>query len=190
MYIISETLAGNDPRYHIAMERIYSHWIYTSYYIPEEIRSSVKTDNIVMVEVNENVARAVKFGNVNAGKIGIRTGSLAYEEVFGESTEPDGEKTYYYINETDEANVIQALKAEMTLYLNNHFSKLSEDEYSRFSNKKQTIESEISACNTLVECQKLMHVRFGLESLKGAQTDHDLGPAKFDLSEPGRDNFQ
>jgi hypothetical protein len=190
MYIISETLAGNDPRFHIDIERIYSHWLYTSYYVPDSAISSIGLDNKEIVEVDESVARAVKFGNVNAGKIGIRTGTLAHEEVFGESTEPDGQKTYYYINETDEANVVQALKTEMSLYLNKHFSKLSSDEYSIFFNKKQTIENEISACNTLVECQKLMHVRFGLESLKGAQTDHNLGPAKFDLSEPGRDNFQ
>jgi hypothetical protein len=190
MYIISETLAGNDPRFHADMERIYSHWLYTSYYVPDSAKPSVVIDNKEMIEVPENVARAVKFGNVNAGKIGIRTGTLAHEEVFGESTEPDGQKTYYYINETDEQNVVQALKFEMTLYLNKHYSQLSSEIYSRFSDKRQTIESEISECSTLIECQKLMHVRFGLESLKGAQTDYNLGPAKFDLSEPGRDNYQ
>jgi hypothetical protein len=190
MYIISETLAGNDPRFHNDMERIYTHWIYTSYYVPESAKSSIVVDNKEIVEVSEDIARAVKFGNVNAGKIGIRTGSLAYEEVFGESTEPDGQKTYYYINESDEQNVVQALKSEMTLYLNKHFSRLPSEEYSRYSDKRQTIENEIAACNSLVDCQKLMHVRFGLESLKGAQTDYNLGPAKFDLSEPDRDNFQ
>lgn len=190
MYIISETLAGNDPRFHADMERIYSHWIYTSYYVPENIRHMVKPDNTDMVEVSEGVARAVKFGNVNAGKIGIRTGTLAHEEVFGESTEPDGQKTYYYITSDDEKNVVDALKIEMKLHLNKHYSRLTPEEHSKFSNKKQTIENEIAACETLVDCQKLMHVKFGLESLKGAQTDHNLGPATYDLSDPGRDNFQ
>ena len=190
MYIISETLAGNDPRFHPDMERIHSHWLYTSYYVPDSAVSSLILDEREMIAVSENVARSLKFGNVNNGRIGLRTGTLAHEEVFGGSSEPDGEKTYHYINETEEQAVVEALKAEMTLYLNKHFSILSSSQSGTYASKKILISNEISNCHTLVECQKLMHVRFGLESLKGAQTDHNLGPAKFDLSELGRDNFQ
>lgn len=189
MYIISETLAGNDPRFHIEMERIFSHWIYTSYYVPDVARSSVVLDNLEMVEVTEEVARALKFGNVNDGKIGLRTGTLAFDEAFEESTEVTEGKSYYFINEQDENNTVSALKAEMSLYLNKHYSRLTQDEYSSLIAKKNEIQEEIKNCSTLIDCQRLLHIRFGLESLKGAQEKYNLGPARFDLSTPDKDNF-
>lgn len=190
MYIISETLAGNDPRHHPDITRLFSHWIYTSYFVPSHAQSSLVLDNLDMIDVPENVARALKFGNVNGGKIGVRTGTLQYEEIFNTSTEPDGQKTYYFINETDEQNVVMALKTEMTLYCNKHYFILPNDLSLTYASKKNSILTEISQCSTLVECQKLLHTRFGLESLKGAQTDYNLGPAKFDLSELDRDNYR
>lgn len=190
MYIISETLAGNDPRFHIEMERIFSHWIYTSYYVPDVAKSSVILDNLEMAEVTEEVARSLKFGNVNEGKIGLRSGTLAHDEAFQESTEVSEGKTYYFINENDESNVVTALKTEMSLYLNKHYSLLSPEEYSSLIAKKNEVQTEIRNCTTLLDCQRLMHIRFGLESLKGAQEQYNLGPARFDLSTPDRDNFQ
>jgi hypothetical protein len=187
MYIISETLAGNDPRFKPSMERIYSHWEYTSYYIPDGTDVSDLIDNITAVQVNESVARSLKFGNVNNGKIGLRTGTLAHEEVFGESTEPDGEKTYYYVNSDDENNLILAYKEEMKLYLNKHFSKISSASAENWASKKSQIIQEIQNCFDVTACRNLMHTRFGLDSVKGAVDS--LGSAKFDLSDPGRDNY-
>jgi hypothetical protein len=78
----------------------------------------------------------------------------------------------------------------MSLYLNKHYSLLSPEEYSSLIAKKNEVQAEIRNCTTLLDCQKLLHVRFGLESLKGAQEQYNLGPARFDLSTPDRDNFQ
>jgi hypothetical protein len=187
MYIISETLAGNDPRFKPLMERIYSHWEYTSYYVPDGTDVSDLVDGIAAVQVTEDIARSLKFGNVNNGKIGIRTGTLAHEEVFGESTEPDGEKTYYFITSDDENNLISAYKEEMKLYLNEHFSKISSADAEKWASKKTQVTQEINECTSVDACRRLMHTRFGLDSLKGAADS--LGPAKFDLSDPGRDNY-
>jgi hypothetical protein len=185
MYIVCETLASNDKRYLPDMERIYSHWIYTTYYIPRKIDLS----NYEAVEVSEQVARSQKFANANKGKIGLRTGSLAHEEVFGESTEPDGEKTYYYITPEDEALTVELLKVEMDLYLKTHYKKVVGDKnYSKYQTKRIQIEKEIQECKSIVECKILQHKRFGLDSLHAAKTSYDLGDATYDLSEPGVGN--
>lgn len=185
MYIVCETLAGNDPRFLPDMERIYSHWIYTTYFIPRRIDLS----NYDAVEISESVARAQKFANVNKGKIGFRTGSLAHEEVFGESTEPDGEKTYYYITPEDEELTVELLKAEMNLYLHTHYKKVVDDkDYSKYQSKRLQVEREISACQTIIECKILQHKRFGLDSLHAAKTTYELGDATYDLSEIGIGN--
>lgn len=187
MYIISETLAGNDPRFHQSMERIYSNWEYTSYFVPNGVDVSNLTDGKTAIEVEEAVARSIKFANSNDGRIGLRTGTLSHEEVFGESTESDGEKTYYHMTPQDESEVTVALKVEMKLYLNKHFSIISETDVEKWANKKSAVLEEIDSCKTMRECRLLMHKRFGLDSVKGAVDT--LGPAKFDLSDLGRSNF-
>lgn len=186
MYIICETLAGNDPRYTSDLERIYSHWIYTAYYSPTDLDLALYD----AVEVSESVARSMKFGNVNKGKIGLRTGSLAHEEVFGNSTEADGVKTYYYINESEEAETVELLKIEMQLHLNKHYRDiLSEQKNNDYNPKKIAIEAEIAACDTIINTKILMHTKFCVDSLHGAHTVYNLGPAAYDLSEPGLGNF-
>jgi hypothetical protein len=185
MYIVCETIAGNDPRYIDTLERIYSHWIYTAYYNP----SPIDLNYYDAMEVSESVARAMKFANVNKGKIGLRTGSLAHDEVFGNSTEADGEKTYYYIDEGEETEAVEILKVEMKLYLRKHYRDIVKPEQqAAWAEKKAEIEAEIEACNNLIDTKILMHKRFGLDSLHGAQTIYKLGPATYDLSEPGIGN--
>ena len=141
MYIICETIAGNDPRYTSTLERIYSHWIYTAYYSP----TPVDLELYDATEVSESVARSMKFGNVNKGKIGLRTGSLAHEEVFGNSTEADGVKTYYYINESEEAETVELLKVESPL---SKFPSSSFD-LTVVMNKDAAAAGVITALNTL-----------------------------------------
>lgn len=186
MYIICETIAGNDPRYTSDLERIYSHWIYTAYYSPTDLDLALYD----AVEVSESVARSMKFGNVNKGKIGLRTGSLAHEEVFGNSTEADGVKTYHYIDQVEEELTVECLKIEMQLHLKKHYRDiLSESLRQNYNAKKIELETEISACDTLINTKILMHRKFGLDSLHGAHTVYDLGPAAYNMSEPGLGNY-
>jgi len=193
MYIISETLGGNDPRLLPEMERLYSNWLYTSYYIPEESRGKVNLSSYDAEEVSESVAKAGKFGiaRYESGKfkVGLRTGTSAHEDVFMESTEADGEKTYYFLTAEEDANTCEFLKTEMRIHLRKHFnSVLSKADNMRFQSKKNAIESEINACNDLLSAKKLLHNRFGL--LIHNPGDHGLPPeAKLDMSEPGRDNY-
>lgn len=186
MYIVCETIAGNDPRYTSTLERIYSHWIYTTYYSPDPL----DLDLYDAFEVSESVARSMKFANTNKGKIGLRAGTLAHEEVFSNSTEPSGTKSYYYIDESEESETVELCKVEMRLFLRKHFRDVVKPEQqAEYADKKALIESEIEACDTLVNCKILMHKRFGLDSLHGAQTVYNLGAATYDLSEPGIGNY-
>ncbi len=186
MYIVCETIAGNDPRYIPTLERIYSHWLYTAYYNPEPLDLNLYD----AIEVSESVARSMKFANVNKGKIGLKTGTLAHDEVFQTSTEADGTKTYYYINEDEESETVELCKVEMRLFLRKHYRDIVKPEQqAEYAAKKALIESEIEACDTLVNCKILMHTRFGLDSLHGAQTVYNLGSATYDLSQVGIGNY-
>lgn len=190
MYIVCETLGGDDPRMLPGMERLYSHWVFTTYFVPDELRSQVNLDDWDAEEVTESVAKAVKFGNTNSGKIGVRTGSPNYDDIYGSnSLEPVGQKTYYYITPEDDANTAEALKSEMKIYLKKHYEKIIDVELSqKFATKKQQILDEINACETILDCQKILHFRFGIESSKLATTEN-WPSSTVDLSEPGLDNF-
>jgi len=189
MYIVSETFASDDPKLLPGMERMYSHWVFSSYSVPDELRDQINLDDYDAIEVTESVAKAVKFGNVNNGRIGLRAGTSNFDDVFVSSTEPTGTKVYYHITPEDEANTIEALKAEMLIYLKKHYEKVIDTEKSNlFRAKKELITKEINDCNTLIECQKLMHFKFGLHCSKLAETE-EWGPATYDLSDPGLDNW-
>jgi hypothetical protein len=180
-----------DPRMLPQMQRLYSHWIYTSYYLPPQYDHLVDITKYDAVIVDEAVARAVKYGNVSGTvrKVGVRTGSGGYTDIYGESMEPSGLKNYYYINEEDESNTVKFLKIEMQLYLKKHFDTiLTPEEAAQFAEKRNLIESEIQSCDNIVACHALIHTRFGTEVTKDAR-QNGLGDPKFDLSEPGRHNF-
>ena len=174
------------------MQRMYTHWIYTSYYLPEKYDHLVDISQYDAVIVEEDVARAAKYGNVSGSvrKIGIRTGSSGFTDLYGESMEPSGLKNYYYITDEDEENTVQFLKIEMQLYLKKHFEKiLTPEEAATHSEKRTQIETEIDNCSTIIQCHALIHSRFGTELSRDARQDLGLGDHKFDLSEPGRSNF-
>jgi len=188
MYIISESLANNDPRLRPEVQRLYDHWEYTAYYIPDDITVTLPIDDIGACIVEEKIARAMKFCNVANGKVGFRRGTLAHEEIFGESTEPDGHKTYYYLNDEDFANVVEVYKAEMRLYLARHYNhRLSAAEMSLLQSKRQGILDQINDCETVDDCATLLHTRFGLDFSK--DYEEKFGSATFDLSNPGKDNY-
>jgi hypothetical protein len=198
MYLIAETIPGNHPDYHPNLERIYSHWVYTSYYLPDEDKSKFDISKFNAVEVTEEVARGMKFANVAKNKIGVKTGSLAHEEVMGNSMEsedavlsPDqiGQKTYYYLTADDERIVTQVLKTEMKIHLDIHYNKkLDTQEKLRYSTKKTVIESEIERCANSMDCRKLMHTKFGLGLFQAEEVGLSPEPT-LDMSVPGRDNF-
>jgi hypothetical protein len=195
MYIISETLASNDPRWLPKMERIFSHWIYTSYYIPPSQEHLIDISKYNAEIVPQYLAKAGKFGNVNKGRIPLRTGTLAHQEVYGTSTEEEtktvGIKEYYYLNEKDYADALAFLKLEMQLYLKTHYEKVLEPAIStEYSEKRSKIFKEIEDCKTVIEAKILMYKRFGLNSLYQAHEDHGCAESPtFDLSIPGKDNF-
>lgn len=190
MYIISETFPDNDARVIPGVERLYQHWMYTSWFVPDELKLSVDLEEWGAIEVSEDVAKAMKFGNTNKGRIGIRTGTKQYQDVFMSSTEADGEKTYYYLTEEDQKHGAECLKTEMILYLEYHYRIiLSEEDQIKFANKKKKIYDEINSCVNILQCQLLMHKRFGVECSNLAKTEYSLGSARFDLSTPGADNF-
>lgn len=193
MYIVCETIPGNDPRFIPELQRMYSHWIYQTYYIAPEFEHLIDLDKYEAINISEDAAKAAKFGNVSGSirKIGLRAGSTQYDEVFGNSTEKEnGTKTYYYIDDIDEHDTVELLKAEMHLYLKKHYEQiLNDSERKEFASKRAQIEKEISEASDIINCHRIMHTRFGVECSKDARVNFGLGEPTFDLSTPGRSNW-
>lgn len=191
MFIVSETLAGNDPKLLPEMVRYYTWWLYTVYEIPEGTAFNVADYDAEIV--SENVAKSAKFANAKPQdgiwKIGLRTGTLAHEEVFMSSTEADGEKTYYTLTDEDQNNARDFMKSAMRVHVNKHFTKvLTEADKLKYGSKKNVLLAEIQNCNNMVDVKKLLHNKFGHEMHNYSEYGLSL-PAKIDISTPGRDNY-
>lgn len=187
MYMICETLGDNDLRVLPGMKRLYTHWIFTTYYVPDSIKINLKDYGGIKLE--EDVARAMKFAMVDKGKIGIRPGTSIHEDLFAESLETDIVKQYYYLTETDEINTTKLMKSEMYLYLDMHYSVMDEKTFLKYQGKKQEVLSLIDSCKSVTDCQKLQHTHFGVENVSHAKNDWKLGDASFNLSKKGLDTL-
>lgn len=183
MYMVCETLGENDLRFLPGIKQIYQHWIFSTYYVPDDLKINSNDYNAIVIE--ESVARAMKFAMVDKGKIGIRTGTSIHDDVFAESMEATGEKQYYYLTEEDDDNTVKLMQAEMTLYLNMHYAIMTEQDCKKYEGKKKEIEYLIKSCTSITDCQKLQHTHFGVENVSHARKDWNLGDATFNLSEPG-----
>lgn len=178
------------------MERIYTHWVYTAYYIHPSQEHLVDIANYDGEIVSEDIARSMKFANVNAkGKIGLRYGTLAHQEVYGCSTEEEvqmiGEKQYYYLTDQDKQNVLEIYKVEMRSYLKKHYDKVLDRETAeKYKDKRKMIEKQIQNCFTLKDAYELFYNRFGLDTLQPPRDQYDIGDScTTDLSISGKDNF-
>jgi hypothetical protein len=181
MYMVCETLGGDDFRLLPKIKQMYQHWIFSVYYVPDSIKIDLNDYNAI--EVEEDVAKSMKFAMVDKGKIGIRTGTDIHEDIFAESMEATGEKQYYYLTEEDDRNTVELMKAEMRLYLDMHYNKLGKDA-EKYKGKKQAILQLIKECSSITDCQKLQHTHFGVENVSHAKKDWNLGEATVNLSEP------
>ena len=118
MYILHETIAGNDPRLHASMKLFGSYWHYTIHYIPEG--ENVFVDWLKGEQISEQVAKAYKFtGSVN-GELSIKTNTTTWEEIAAASSETaPGPKHIYELSMDDNNNCIILMKTIIKNYAKN-----------------------------------------------------------------------
>ena len=118
MYILHETIAGNDPRLHASMKLFGNYWHYTIHYIPEG--ENVFVDWLKGEQISEQVAKAHKFTGAVNGELSIKTNTTTWEEIAQASSETaTGPKHIYELSMDDNNNCIILMKTIIKNYAKN-----------------------------------------------------------------------
>lgn len=168
MFIITETISFNDPLKSSENVTFFDHYSFGHFEVAEVKDAHVADFDFtpfVHRIVDENIARAAKFGKADhKDRLGIVAGSGIHEELIHASLEEHAykPKVYYTLTEQDIADQIAFWKTIMEMELEFHYKNvLTPEEAERNSAYKQSIANEITACQTALECRKLMHTKFG-----------------------------
>lgn len=155
MYIIFETISGNDPRLDGRIKFTGTFWHYTIAYIDPNDEKDVIISWLNGTEVSESVAKADKFASSYNGELTIIKGTSpsSYEDFVSPTSNGDNnyKKDLYVLTEQDEENATTLLKEILTNYSTNH---LTEKE------QLELMLSEISKLKTLNETQMFMATYF------------------------------
>jgi hypothetical protein len=157
MYIIHETVAGNDPRLLPSMELVGGYWSYTIRRVPDDLPSTY-IDWLKAEVISESVARAYKFCGAKDNEITVRKSTKVYEEIASASSEADmsqGPKIYYYLTGEDVVNTTSLLKTIMLNHTNNHLKN---------QEVKPQLVKLINACNTIEDAHRVLANYFGCEN--------------------------
>lgn len=157
MYIIYETVAGDDPRVTPEIEFVGSVWHYTISYISPENESEVFLKWLKPTEISEAVAKAYKFVASHEGEVNLKVpvdlnGDGFIDEI--ELATSQSEKIPYFLTADDDKNTSDLLKAIMK----NHIDKHLEDA----ATKTRLLEI-IDAAQTLLDTQIVMATYFDFD---------------------------
>lgn len=150
MYILHETVAGNDPRLHPAMQVFGTYWHYTVTYIPDDVAGSVYYDWLKPEVISEDVAKAYKFTGASNNELTVKKSASNWEELAtasGESLSGHGEKFIYELTTKDRANCVSFLKAMIKNYVTNRV----ED-----ADKRNSILQLLTTVRSIDECRAIL----------------------------------
>ncbi|MGY8864117.1 MAG: hypothetical protein ACKVJK_00675 [Methylophagaceae bacterium] len=151
IYIIHETIAGNDPRWQPGMELIGDFWNYSVSTAPD----GTFVDWLHGKVVGEFVAKSYKFVTARDGEIPVAKMTNVYEQIVqdtGDTHTAEGPKFYYDLTEQDTNNGIQFMKTVMELHIQNHL-----DANNGYVN---ALRQMISGMETLDQGQRIMYDYF------------------------------
>ena len=153
IYIIHESVPGNDPRLDPKMERIGDFWHYVVQKFPADRDIVWKWLN--GEQVTENIAKAYKFTSAYENEISVRKSTNIYEEISGASGDTedlDETKIYYRLTQVDQQNAVEFFKTVMRIHVKNYTEENSKNAH--------TLLKMIERAATISECQDLMYDYF------------------------------
>lgn len=193
MYIIYELGNPSDPR----LEFVEQYNAYAGYavgYVAPENESKVDLTSFNGVVLPEAVAKACIFAKINVLNynygIKFRMDVSGTSELFPDYSldSPDSDpkvKQMYVLTEEDKQNTLEFLKAVMRLELDNHYKYCPSEDAIKYADKKIQILKEIDECAEILDANRLMHHRYGLEAHNHQRENEELDCCQWDLSEPG-----
>ena len=153
IYIIHESVPGNDPRLDPSMERIGDFWNYVVQQFPADqdiVWSWLKGE-----QVTESVAKSYKFTPAHENEISVRKSTNIYEEISGASGDTedlDQTKIYYRLTPVDQQNTVEFFKTVMRIHVRNYTEENSKN--------AQALLKMVNQLQTVTACQDLMYDYF------------------------------
>lgn len=122
MYIMYESIAGNDPRLNSKIKEIGKFWHVTISYIAPEDEADVITGWLNGEVVEEAVAKADKFTNAYERELSVMTLASAPEDLIVATSGGNAfyKKEAYFLTDDDAKNAIACMKVGMRVFTKNH----------------------------------------------------------------------
>ena len=124
MYIMFETIAGNDPRRDPKLIHLNQFWHLTIGYIAPENEADVYTKWLNGEVISKDVAEAAVFCTAHHGEMSVladEKGNIANNKIIPTSYgDPHYKKATYFLTDEDKKNAIECMKAAMRIFTNNH----------------------------------------------------------------------
>lgn len=120
MYIVFETIAGNDPRLDPRMRIFGKYWHYSIAYIAPEHESDVYLKWLNHEVISEKVAKSDKLASSVDGEISLLISNFGtYEEILAPTSYSNNgyKKQIYYLTDEDNKNCTELLKAIAKLHI-------------------------------------------------------------------------
>lgn len=187
MYIVLETLAGNDPRLVPQLEIMsqYKYWSFEVAFIDPAYETTVDLSTIIHKVVPEHVARACKFASADhSDRLGIVQGSQIHEEMMHATLEhhESKPKVYYQMTEQDINDALEFYKVVLSLALEIHYRDLPVDQADSNADTKLSLQNEIDAITSVEQAREIMHKKFGTASSHILAEQNNWGPTQVQLS--------
>ena len=153
MYIIHESLAGDDPRKHPEMVVVGDYWHFTISYIPPN--KGIFIDWLPHEKLSEDVAKSFPLTNAYKGVVSLSKPFTKKEDIVTASGDVEWKKYIYKLTVKDKENVVLLIKAAMRLFAKAH---LADDK-----TLKKLIK-EIGTINTMEDCDIFLYNYYNMSS--------------------------
>jgi len=190
MYILFETVPGNDPRLEDRIQIKDNVWHYTIAKINDNIVNEVRYDWLNSVELTDGEFTGRKFFNALDGQIPVMVNVSNPSDISEPTSYGDNnyEKQIYTLTQADRANTVSLMKKLMTLHTNTH---QTDDQV------KDKLLRLIPNVSTLEEAQMFMATYFEWECAYTADKDKvaefstswSWGDQQFERGDQDEDEF-
>jgi hypothetical protein len=148
MFIVFESIAGNDPRLLPQLERFHNYWNYTVYRIDEQYISNLDS-SLIFATLTDEEGRASMLADAAEGRVTVKPNTdlstLVLDNISGK---PLAEKFWYVLTQDDKTNVISFLKKVL---------KIHGQKYVKSPEELSLYNLEIDNCQTHEDCNFFMY---------------------------------